>query len=120
MEEYLSSCGWHFNKKMCAWAVSRMSRKGSSKVELLSHDAVCEMLRLNGIELKDAIGYDADYVLHMAKADYYGSSIMDDQHLALFVKDYLEDPDGYDEVAFTRFYADCIGKGEVIPWEDVV
>lgn len=124
MEDYLSMYGWHFSKKMCEWAVSLMSHKevpnGTSKIEMLDHDAVKEMLRRYGVELKSVIGYDADYVLHMAKADYYGSSIIDEQHLTLFVKDYLEDVDGYDEVAFTRFYADCIGKGEIIPWEDVI
>ena len=26
MEEYLSHNGWHFNKKMCEWAVSKMYR----------------------------------------------------------------------------------------------
>ena len=24
MEEYLSAYGWHFSKKMCDWAVSKM------------------------------------------------------------------------------------------------
>lgn len=42
------------------------------------------------------------------------------QKCAMYVKDTLEDPDGYDEVAFTRFYADCIGKGEMPEWEDVL
>lgn len=124
MEEYLSMYGWHFSKKMCAWAVSMMSHKespnGLSSIQMLDHDAVKELLHRNGVDLRNVIGYDADYVLHMAKADYFGSSIADEQHLSLFVKDYLEDADGYDEVAFTRFYADCIGKGEIIPWEDVI
>lgn len=124
MEDYLSMNGWHFNKRMCEYAVSRMGHgekpNGVSKIEMLDHDAVKELLHRNGVDLKDVIGYDADYVLHMAKADYYGSSITDEQHLALFVRDYLEDVDGYDEVAFTRYYADCIGKGEIIPWEEVL
>lgn len=56
----------------------------------------------------------------MARADYFGSSIKDEQHLALFVKDYIDDSDGYDTIAFTRFYADCIGKGIIINWEDMI
>ena len=40
-----------------------------------------------------------------------GSSIIDEQHVALFIKDYVDDPDGYEELPFTRFYADCIGSG---------
>ena len=56
----------------------------------------------------------------MAKADYHGSSITEDAKMIKFVKDYLDDPDGYDGIALTRFYADCIGKGEIIPWEDML
>ena len=56
----------------------------------------------------------------MAKADYHESSITEDVKMIKFVKDYLDDPDGYDGIALTRFYADCIGKGETIPWEDVI
>lgn len=40
-------------------------------------------------------------------------------NLARYTKKYLCDVDGYDEIALTRYYADCIGKGEIIPWEDV-
>jgi hypothetical protein len=29
----------------------------------------------------------------MAKADFYGSSIKDDNSLALFIKDYIDDED---------------------------
>ena len=28
MKEYLSIYGWHFSKKMCEWAVSRMYKDG--------------------------------------------------------------------------------------------
>lgn len=114
MERYLSLYGWHFSKKMCEWAVSRMSKgEGSgsaSKIQLVEHDVVNGLFKKHGVDSSGFIGYDADYVIHMAKADYYGSSITDEPHLVLFVKDYLCDPDGYDEVAFTRFYADCIGR----------
>ena len=60
------------------------------------------------------------YVANMAKADYYKSSIIDESHLALFLKDYIDDPDGYDGLPFTRFYADCIGSGTPIMWDDML
>ena len=56
----------------------------------------------------------------MAKADYFKSSIADEQHLALFVKDYIDDVDGYSGIALTRYMADCIGGGTPIEWEDVL
>lgn len=77
-------------------------------------ESVMDLLKANGVKLENDFGYDAVYVANMAKADYYGSSISDDAHLAKFIKDYLDDPDGYEGIAFTRFYADCIGSGTPI------
>ena len=121
MEDYLSVNGWHFNKKMCDWAVGRMHKKGKdgedAKLEPYDY-ARCEtVMKQAGVDMSKFIGYDFVYVFNMGRADFIGSSITDEPHLALYVKDYLTDPDGYEGVAFTRFYADCIGKGTMIPWE---
>ena len=56
----------------------------------------------------------------MAKSDFYKSAITDEMHLALFIKDYMDDEDGYEGLPFTRFFADCIGKGCPILWEDMM
>ena len=37
----------------------------------------------------------------------------------LFVRDYIDDSDGYDGLPFTRFLADCIGSGKPVIWEDI-
>lgn len=124
MEEYLAQNGWHFNKKLCEWAVGKMKRKNQlNKIEKLTpftKENLDTMLKTNNVNIENDVGYDALYVLNMAKADYHGSSITEDAKMIKFVKDYLDDPDGYDGIALTRFYADCIGKGEMIPWEDVL
>lgn len=123
MKEYLSAYGWHFSKKMCEWAVGRMRADKNGKLEKLEpmkRDEVEELLKKFGVKLEHDKGYDCVYVANMAKADYFKSSISDDAHLALFIKDYLDDPDGYEGLPFTRFYADCIGKGEPIIWYDLI
>lgn len=124
MEEYLAFNGWHFNKKMCDWAVSKMYKINVAKrkeyITPYTKEAVENLLKTNGIKLDRDLGYDAVYVANMAKADFYGSSISDDAHLAKFIKDYLDDPDGYDGIVFTRFYADCIGSGTPIMWEEMI
>lgn len=124
MEEYLAQNGWHFNKKLCEWAISKMKKKGQlnklDKITPYTKESLDSMLKTNNITIENDIGYDALYVLNMAKADYYGSSIVEDSRMIKFVKDYLDDVDGYDGIALTRFYADCIGKGEIIPWEDLL
>ena len=60
------------------------------------------------------------YSANMAKSDFMKSAIADEAHLALFVKDYIDDLDGYEGMPFTRFYADCIGKGMPIDWEMIL
>lgn len=123
MREYLSTYGWHFSKKMCEWAVSKMKTKDPAtgkekKLETWKKEEVEELLKKYNIKLENSEGYDMVYVGNMAKSDYYKSSISDEQHLAMFIKDYLDDPDGYNGLPFTRFYADCIGKGEPIIWSE--
>ncbi len=124
MEEYLSHNGWHFNKKMCEWAVSRMYKTNAiGKKEYIApytKDQVDELLTKNAIKLENIDGYDYVYVANMAKADFLGSSVIDEIRLAKFVKDYIDDKDGYEGLPFTRFYADCIGSGVPISWEDMI
>lgn len=123
MKEYLSFYGWHFSKKMCEWAVSRMYKTKNGKKELIktmSKDEVDQLLKIHGFTLENNNGYDHVYVANMCRADFHGSSIIDDRHLAMFVKDYIDDPDAYNGMPFTRFYADCIGSGTAISWEDVI
>lgn len=125
MREYLSRNGWHFSKKLCECAVKKMRtlNKASGKeeaVEMATKEAVEETLKKYGVRLENDKGYDAVYVWHMAKADYFKGSVADELHLALFVKDYLDDVDGYDGVALTRYMADCIGSGTPIEWEDAL
>lgn len=124
MEEYLAQYGWHFSKKMFEWVTSNMYKKDASgkkiRIQVLSKENVDELLKRYGVVLENKFGYDYVFAANMCKADYLGSSVPDEQHLALFVKDYVDDPDGYPELPFTRFYGDCIGSGTPISWEDMI
>lgn len=124
MDEYLDIYGWHFSKKMCEWATSKMFKKdasgGRAFITPMKKDAVDELLKRYNIKLENKIGYDYVFAANMCIADYMGSSITDEMHVALFVKDYVDDQDGYSELPFTRFYADCIGTGTPIIWEDLI
>lgn len=125
MAAYLSNYGWHFSKKMCDWATSQMKSKpvgatAPSKITPLKKEEVDALLAKHNITIEKDAGYDSVFVANMVKADYFGRSIPNDQMLALFIKDYIDDPDGYDGLPFTRFYADCIGAGRPIFWEDMM
>lgn len=102
------------------WAISMMRDRNKAKMSPIEKEKVESMLTQHGVEITTDKLYDAVYVLHMAKSDYMGSAIADEAHLVKFVGDYLNDPDGYDGIALTRYYADCIGKGIGIEWEDML
>lgn len=121
MDAYLSSHGRHFSKPMLEWAVSMMRDRKGAKLTAPEKKRVDDTMKSYGIELKRDEGfYDPVYVWCMAKADYLGSSVSDETHLALFVKDYIDDPDGNPTRAFDEFYINCIAKGVDIPWEDMI
>lgn len=90
------------------------------KLEPLTKEQVDKLLKTYEIVLKHDNGYDCVYVANMAKSDYWGSSIGDEQQLARFVKDYIDDGDAYPGMPFTRYFADLIGSGTNAPWDDVL
>jgi len=56
----------------------------------------------------------------MGKADFYGSSIIDEKHLILYVKDVIDDIDAEDGIVFNRWYADMCYSGIAIDWEEML
>ena len=119
-DEYIDMYGFHFNKKLYEWAVSMMTDRNGNKLPPMTKEQVDEFLHAQGVQLKNNKGHDATYVYSMAKSDYYGSSIMDDAHLAKYIKDYLDDPDGYPTRAFDEYVVKCRAKGEYIYWDEVI
>lgn len=121
MDAYLSEHGHHFSKSMLEWAVSMMEDRDGKKQTPLEKKRFDEIMKMYNITLKRNEGYyDGPYVFSMAKSDYLGSSIIDEQHLARFVADYIDDVDGNPTRPFDEFYANCLAKGIDIPWEDLI
>ena len=120
MDAYLSSYGWHFSKALCEWAVSKMRDRNGNKISLKTKEQIDNILKANNVEIENDYGYDKVFVYHMGMSDYMGSSITDEPHIAKYVKDVLDDKDGYEGIALTRFLADCSAKGVPIMWEDVI
>lgn len=119
MQEYLSNYGWHFSKRMCSWAVSKMYDRNGRKITPYTKEKVESMLSSANIQLKRDMGYDKVFVANMAQADFLGNSLLNEMLVARYVKDYIDDQDGYEGLPFTRFYADCVGSGTPIEWEDM-
>ena len=118
---YLRYNGKHFNRKLVEYAVSKMTTKDSSGNEVplvpITKSQLDTMMNQYGVTLnnKDDVN-DAVYVANMCKADFLGRSIVDDLHLCLYVKDVIDDIDGYEGIVFNRWYADMSHKGIPIDW----
>ena len=123
MLAYLRNYGPHFNRKLYEFATDKMTRvyEGiEKKITPYRKEDLEAIMRNNGIEVKNAQLYDCAYVASMCKADFLGSSITDERHLALYVKDVIDDVDAPDGLVFNRFYADCCYMGIAIDWEEMI
>lgn len=120
---YMRNYGPHFNRKLYEFAVSMMFKEEDGeekKVKGYSREEVNSMLSLQGVKVKRNQLYDAAYVATMCKADFLGSSITDEYHLALYVKDVIDDVDAPDGLVFNRWYADMCYNGIAIDWEEML
>jgi hypothetical protein len=124
MIQYLRHNGMHFNRKMCDFAVSKMTKINSNgkqeKITIITKQTLDELLKRYNITLNNNQLYDYVYVANMCKADFLGSSIKDEEHLAHYVKDVIDDDDAYDGIVFNRWYADMCRLGIPIDWEEML
>lgn len=123
MKRYLNNYGCHFNRKLCEEAVSRMyTRNGAKKeeVEAMTKQQVDDLLKAYGITVKRNKMYDAVYVATMCKADFLYKSVPDEEHLAMFIKDMIDDADAEEGFIFNRWFADQTFMNNPIDWDEMV
>jgi hypothetical protein len=120
MVNYMRHNGPHFNRKLLEFAVSKMTKADGKRITPYNKEQVKTMLERAGVVLKNDQLHDSVYVANMCKADFLGSSITDETRLALYVKDVIDDPDGYDGLVFNRWYADMCYCGIPIDWEEML
>lgn len=123
--EYLMNYGEHFSRKAAEFAIKLMEKKDESgqeiHIEPKSLEEVDKLMSKYGIPLKNDKGYDKVYVAAMCEADYLGSSVPSDEiHMARFIRDYLDDKDGYEGRAFTEWYHKVLHTGTPVMWEDIM
>lgn len=123
MDRYINQYGYHFNKKLCEEAVSRMYKKVGGKREYIkpyTKQDLDSILDIYKIQINNNKLYDAVYVANMCKADFLGKSVPSEEHLAKYVKDVLDDEDAVSGYVFNRFYADCMFMDNPIEWDDMI
>lgn len=75
------------------------------------------LLQSYKIEIPNAKLYDVVYIANWCKNIFYGSSIVDEKHFILFIKDIFEKEP---ELIFNRWYADMAKQGIPIEWDDMI
>ena len=125
MKRYINNYGFHFNRKAYNYAVSFMRKRNSKTnreepIEPYTKDYIDELLAKHNIELKNKIMYDYVFAATMCKADYLGSSIEDEYHLALYIKDTVDDIDTDSGTTFRRWMQTMIGNGIPIDWYEII
>ena len=124
MKTYLSYYGMNFSKKLYEFAVSNMRRETADgkmeKVKPMTADELKTLLSKYKIEIEHNDLYNALYLAAMVKADYWGSSIEDEEHLAKYIEDTLCDVDAAEGQVLARYLADCSVGGCIIYWESMI
>ena len=124
MKTYLSYYGMNFSKKLYEFAVSNMRRESADgkmeKVKPMATDELKTLLSKHKIEIENNDLYNSLYLAAMVRADYWGSSIEDEEHLAKYIEDTLCDVDAVEGQVFARYLADCSVGGCIIHWEEMI
>ncbi len=125
MRAYYRNYGWSFSKRACEYAVSQMARRSKAtdkaeKIEPWSKEKVEELLAKYNIKLEHNSNYNFVYVCNKAIADCYNSSVPDEAHLAMHIKDVIDDIDGCTDSIFNCWVTTQEDKGISIPWEDLI
>ncbi len=115
---YMSHNGPHFNKECCEFAVSQRYKDDDEEFTPFTKEQVDKILKDHNVKVKHNKLYDATYVANMCKADYLEDSVPTEEHLAKFIKNTLDDPDGEEGLVFNRWIGDMKWLGIPIPWEE--
>lgn len=125
MRRYLKHYGWHFNKKACDFAVGLLRKKNANtgrmeKVEKLSKEQVDALLTKYGITLENTYDYDYVFMANKIKATLFKSSIPDEQHFVLCIKDVIEEAEMGDGEVMRKWDAEMTSRGIPIEWDEIV
>lgn len=120
MTRYLMNNGWHFDKATCGYAVSLMRKKNPvnsqlEPVQMMTKEQVDDLLKRHNVKLQNDVGYDAVYVANFGKHTL-AKSVPDEQHLAMYVKEKIDDHNAADGTIMREWYARMIACGMMVDW----
>ena len=122
--EYISRNGKHFNKKAYMYAVSKLCKynQDSGKYDSVTpwslEDVDIELSR-QAVFLDNDFMYDSALIFTWAESRFLGNSLKDDESLALFVKDIIDNCQGAEGAIFDAWVSIC-GGPDAIEWESLI
>lgn len=125
MRAYLKHNGWHFNHKACEYAVRLIKKRNTTtgkmeSVEIIGKDKIDELLSKHGVVLENNTAYDYVYVANVAKARFFKSSVVDEQRLAMYIKDVIDDEMAGDGEVMRCWDAEMTSRGIPVEWEEIL
>ena len=123
MKVYINNYGCHFNKKLSDEAAKRMYTEVNGKKQYITpytKEQVDALLKANNITLDRDKLWDKVYIANMVKADFYGKAVPNEQCLAKYIKDAIDDPDADEGYIFNRWYADQMFMNNPIDWDEYI
>lgn len=123
MKNYIRYYGEHFNKALCEFAVNKLHKITNgvkTKIVPYTKEEVETILKKYNITLERKQGYDYIYAANYCKVKLLGSSVPNEQYLAKYIKDSVDNTDSENGAIFYCWYADCCKKGIIIDWEDMI
>lgn len=122
---YMSHYGPHFTKELCEFAVKQMfvdntEDNKKQNIKPYTKEQVDNILNTYSVKVKYSKLYDSVYVANMCKFDYLNDSVPNEQYLAKYIKNTLDDPDGAEGLVFNRWIADMKWLGIPIDWSEFV
>lgn len=110
-EEYrnhIQTYGYHFSNELAEKASCNMKNTDGT-----THTWTVEDVKRAVKELPQGSNWgDITYLANMAYADFFPGVIKTETLCLEYALSVAEDPDGYEGMAFMRYVADRIGKGE--------
>lgn len=123
-KDYLEKHGMHFSEKLANYVCHNMvnaceivsgASPTSPKHSWTADEVEQHFNRLNLSFVKEH-KYDYQYAANMAYSDFYGPIFVNELDCIKYAHAYISDPDGYPELAFSRWLADVLVSGKDIGW----
>ena len=118
--KYMQEHGHHFSKELAKHASLAMENRDGSDHNWTREDVVKAFEKIGKTIPNGYKACDAHYLANMFYADYFGSSVKTAEECLVLACDYMADPDGYEGRAFYHYLTDCMVKGHVVNWKEML